>query len=104
MNINPKLLKNVNEQLTLLNNKIDNKKNIYKTTVSGTTDSNGFLTSSLKPSEVVVMGTAVSTNQDGFYFSYENLYADLITIRCLTYNFNPIENTNISCDIYYILK
>ena len=83
----------------------NNIRKIYTTTVSGTTDGNGFLavdTSVIKPSNAIILGTRGHDRYAGFYFVYTDVAQGRYTIRCLNWDFSAFGNSYRQCDIAYI--
>jgi hypothetical protein len=84
----------------------NNIRKIYTTTVSGTTDGNGFLavnTSVIKPSNAIILGARGHGSNAGFYFPYTDVAQGRYTIRCLNWDFSAFGNSNRQCDIAYIM-
>lgn len=83
----------------------NNIRKIYTTTVTGTTDQNGFFavdTSIITPLNAIIIGARGHGSYNGFYFPYTDTVSSRFTIRCLQWDFAAISNSYRECDIAYI--
>lgn len=83
----------------------NNIRKIYTTTVTGTTDQNGFFavdTSIITPSNAIIIGARGHGNYNGFYFPYTDTVSSRFTIRCSQWDLAAFVNSYRECDIAYI--